>query len=160
MGVSMLKTLAAKYKSTVMKMARKYQSRSKRDGLRCFEVVVERDGKKPLIARFGGFPLTLQPFLIIEDRPLDTDRSKFQRTELITRLLKDTCELCGSKTDIQVHHIRKLSDLKVPGRKEKPEWLKQMAARKRKTLVVCLECHTNIHAGRPTRKKVDADVSI
>jgi hypothetical protein len=50
-----------------------------------------------------------------------------------------------------VHHIRKLADLKVHGRADKPTWVKTMAARKRKTLVVCGECHTHIHAGRPTR---------
>jgi hypothetical protein len=43
--------------------------------------------------------------------------------------------------------------LKVKGQKEKPTWLKVMAALKRKTLLVCLECHTAIHAGKPTRTR-------
>src|SRR2546425_2407346 len=40
--------------------------------------------------------------------------------------------------------------LKKPGRKEKPAWVKQMATRRRKTLVVCRLCHQNIHAGKTT----------
>ncbi len=66
------------------------------------------------------------------------------------RVLADYCELCGSTECVEVHHIRKLADLKGPGRKEKPEWMKRMAARRRKTLVVCRQCHENIHAGKPT----------
>ncbi|WP_420795785.1 hypothetical protein [Ktedonobacter racemifer] len=37
-----------------------------------------------------------------------------------------------------------------PGRRKKPEWMKQMAARRRKTLVVCRSCHEAIHGGRST----------
>ncbi len=56
------------------------------------------------------------------------------RSELLKRVLADHCELCGSKERVEVHHIRKLADLEKPGRKEKPVWMKQMAARRRKTL--------------------------
>jgi hypothetical protein len=34
-----------------------------------------------------------------------------------------------------------------------------MAARQRKTLVVCRDCHHAIHAGRPTRQLVQAQVT-
>ena len=40
--------------------------------------------------------------------------------------------------------------VKQPGRKEKPEWVKQMVARRRKTLVACRKCHEAIHAGTST----------
>ena len=52
--------------------------------------------------------------------------------------------------DVQVHHIRKLADLEKPGRRAKPAWVKQMAARRRKTLIVCRKCHEAIHAGTST----------
>jgi hypothetical protein len=74
------------------------------------------------------------------------------RSELVQRLLADTCELCGSHDGVQVHHVRALKDLRRPGRAERPAWVKVMAARRRKTLVVCRECHTAIHTGRPTRQ--------
>jgi hypothetical protein len=67
------------------------------------------------------------------------------RSELLQRLLADECELCGSAEKCEVHHIRKLADLSKEGRKEKPLWVKRMAARQRKTLVVCQECHQGIH---------------
>ena len=85
----------------------------------------------------------------IEDRPLDQDRT-IPRRELLDRLQANTCELCGSRHKVQVHHIRRLSDLKVKGQREKPTWLKVMSAMKRKTLIVCERCHVAIHAGRPT----------
>ncbi len=58
------------------------------------------------------------------------------------------------------HHIRKLSDLKVKGQREKPTWLKVMSAMRRKTLIVCERCHVAIHAGRPTRTHEDQEEPI
>jgi hypothetical protein len=70
------------------------------------------------------------------------------RTELLERLLADTCELCGLQEDVEVHHIRALKDLQQKGRAEVPNWVKLMAARHRKTLVVCRDCHMAIHHGK------------
>jgi hypothetical protein len=71
-----------------------------------------------------------------------------ERSELEKRLLAETCELCGSHEQIEVHHIRALKDLQVRGRAPKPEWVTIMAARHRKTLITCRKCHHDIHAGR------------
>jgi len=148
---SLLKTLAGKHRSTVAAMARKYKATTQTAyGPRtCFQVVVHRDGgKKPLVAQFGGIPLKRrQEAILVDHRP---QLFMTNRSELLKRVLADHCELCGSTERVEVHHIRKLADLKSPGRKEKPEWMKQMAARRRKTLVVCRRCHENIHAGKPT----------
>jgi group II intron reverse transcriptase/maturase len=151
MESSLIKTLAAKHKMRAMQVIRHYRARIQNRGrsLRCIEAKHPRPGKEPLVARFGGLRLTTDPFLPFTDLPIGRDRW-VGTTELVQRLLADTCELCGSRKDVEVHHIRKLADLKVHGRKDKPAWVKTMAARKRKTLVVCGECHTNIHAGRPT----------
>ncbi|MFI0980867.1 hypothetical protein ACH4SP_28135 [Streptomyces sp. NPDC021093] len=73
------------------------------------------------------------------------------RTELLQRLLAEVCELCGSRKDVDVHHIRRLKDLHVKGRPRRSAWAQTMAARRRKTLVVRQRCHQDIHAGRPTR---------
>jgi hypothetical protein len=70
------------------------------------------------------------------------------RNELIRRLLAGKCELCESLIGLQVHHVRKLADLDKPGRPERPAWIRLMAKRRRKTLVVCQACHSDIHAGR------------
>ena len=66
---------------------------------------------------------------------------------LIKRLLADTCELCGSTVHVEVHHVRALSDLNVKGQRKKPLRIQIMAARRRKTLVVCSPCHLTIHGG-------------
>ena len=86
---------------------------------------------------------------ILDDEP----REVFSiRSEVVQRLLAQKCELCGSEEGpFQVHHVRKLADLNQPGRSEKPLWVKRMAARRRKTLVVCQQCHEAIHRERPKR---------
>lgn len=81
---------------------------------------------------------------VLNDSPLNIIGP---RTELERRLLADTCELCGSHEDIQVHHVRALKDLQKKGRTPPPYWVEIMATRQRKTLVVCRQCHMSIHAG-------------
>jgi group II intron reverse transcriptase/maturase len=157
MEVSMLKTLAHIHKSTVQKIARRLKAEVYHQGKmrRCIEVTLARHDKEPLIARFGGIKLTTDPFVSMIDRHEDQDRTPPPRAELITRLLADKCELCGSREEIQIHHVRKLADLKVKGQRERPAWMFKMAALKRKTLVVCRPCHVAIHAGKPTRKPTE-----
>jgi len=153
--ISMLKTLAAKHQSTVTKMARRFAGKaiSKNGIMECLSITTERQGRQPLYARFGGISLTTEEFKTVEIEDTFTDLDRIiPRKELIVRLLTDRCELCGSRNEIQVHHVRRLADLKVKGQKEKPTWVKTMAALKRKTLVVCRICHIAIHAGKPTRK--------
>lgn len=148
---SLLKTLASKHKVSMQAMRRKYSATTDTPygTLRCLRVVLDRGGtKKPLVAQFGGIPLRRQRTTVLVDHPPPIIRNG--RTELIKRLFAHTCELCGSTEDCEVHHIRKLADLKMKGRSEKPVWIQRMAARRRKTLVVCRSCHVTIHAGRPS----------
>lgn len=151
MTTSLLKTLAAKYKTSVNRIAKRYQStvQTSQGPRRCFEVRVERKNKKPLVTRFGGIPLKRQPMVHIRDVAAHIGKRP-RRNELAKRLLADTCELCGSTNNCQVHHVRKLADLNKKGRREKPGWMQTMISRQRKTLVVCHDCHWNIHRGIPT----------
>jgi group II intron reverse transcriptase/maturase len=153
METSLLKTLAGKHSSSVAKMARKYKATIDTPyGSRvCFQTTVERgEGKKPLVARFGGIPLRRQKKAVLVDRsPVLFTTSG---NELIHRLLAGRCEVCGSTERLEVHHIRKLADLNKPGRNEKPAWVQIMVKRRRKTLVTCTGCHDAIHAGRPVAK--------
>ncbi|MGW2184209.1 HNH endonuclease [Streptomyces sp. NPDC001732] len=66
-----------------------------------------------------------------------------KRKELVTRLLAGRCEPCGRIDAVEVHHVAKLADLGRPG--GQPPWADLMAARHRKTLVVCGSCHASIH---------------
>lgn len=151
--LSLLKTLANKLRTTVKDVWHRYRYRhltkdgGRRKGLR---VTVQRGDKSTLVARFGETPLKRQATAVLQDeKPRWTKTIK--RTELIQRLLANECELCGSNENVQVHHIRALKDLNKPGRAEVPPHVFVMAARKRKTLVVCLPCHTAIHHGKLTR---------
>jgi len=150
MSLSLVKTLANKFRASVRRIRRKYQKTlvTLHGTQKVLEVVVERGEKKPLVARFGGIELRWQKSAILDERP----REVFSvRSEVVQRLLAQKCELCGAEGGCQVHHVRKLADLNQPGRSDKPPWVKRMAARHRKTLVVCQSCHEAIHHERPNR---------
>jgi len=142
---SLLKTLAAKHKSTVTKMAVRYKAKIETPhGLRtCFEARVHRDGKKDLVARFGGIPLLHNRNATITD-PVPVP-VPVPRKELLRRLLTRRCELCGQGTTVAVHQVAKLARLGTSGPGQ-PPWAALMARKRRKTLVVCQPCHETIHA--------------
>jgi group II intron reverse transcriptase/maturase len=142
---SMLKTLAGKHKSTVTKTAARYKAtvETPHGPRTCFEARIYRDGKKDLVARFGGIPLrrNTDGFIIDPVRVLAPP----PRKELIYRLRTRRCELCGQGPTVAVHQIAKLAHLGTPGPSQ-PAWAALMARRRRKTLVVCQACHEVIHA--------------
>jgi group II intron reverse transcriptase/maturase len=145
---SLVKTLALKYRTKVSDIYRRYATTlstpaGPRKGLM---VRIEREGKEPLIAVWGGVSLARNVNAILNDTPR---REWNTRSEIVERLLAQTCELCGSQERIEIHHIRALKDLKQPGRADKPLWVQKMAARRRKKLVVCQPCHAVITHGKP-----------
>ena len=155
MQQSLAKTLAHKHKTSVRKIYKKYQTKIEIEGkqYKVFQVIVPREGKKPLVATWGGIALTWDIQATIKDQPPWKWSS---RSELEKRLLAQVCEICEatSRTEqIEVHHIRALKDLKRYDGREKPLWVKVMAARRRKTLVLCRTCHDDLHAGRPLKRK-------
>lgn len=131
---SLTTTLAGKHKMTVKQVYQKYRRTSL--GITALVVIVPRKDKKPLIATWG----TINPKretgtihdVVVENR-VPT------RSELQKRLEAMECEACGKQDQLEVHHIRKLADLWK--RKDLEHWEKVMAARKRKTMVLCLQCH-------------------
>jgi group II intron reverse transcriptase/maturase len=154
--VSLVKTLASKYKTTCTKIYKKYSATIKtNDGTNRKVILVKRDSKlgKPLITHFGGISLKWNKWANISEKPAGHIWSK--RTELIERLEAQECELCGSQEEVEVHHIRKLANLKQKG-VTKVEWQQKMIARNRKTLIVCRKCHNNIHHGRYNGRKLSA----
>ena len=150
MEQSLTKTLAAKLKISVPKVYKRYRTTHIVEGrlYKGLAVFVEREGKQPLIAKWGNVPLRRETQAILNDQPGQVWTG---HTELEKRLLADTCELCGSHDRISVHHIRALKDLHQKGRGEKPRWMHVMASRRRKTLIVCWPCHMDIQHGRPRK---------
>jgi hypothetical protein len=146
---SLVKTLAKKYKTSRSKIYRRFRALHQNEyGIyKVLEVTVDREPHKtPLVARFGGIPLRWNRWAAINDRITIPIWSK--RSEVVERLLAQKCELCGAEDNIEVHHIRKLADLERKGQDDKRKWVKVMAARRRKSLVVCQRCHNDIHYGR------------
>jgi Type II intron maturase/Reverse transcriptase (RNA-dependent DNA polymerase) len=142
---SMLKTLAAKHKSAVTRTAARYKAKViTSDGPRtCFEARIRREGKPDLVARFGGIPLTRDRRAVIHDpapAPVPVPRK-----ELIHRLRRRWCELCGHGATVSVHHVARLAHLGQP-EPGQPAWAALMAKMRRKTLIVCADCHEHIHA--------------
>jgi hypothetical protein len=156
MQLSLVFTLADKHRASANTIYRKYRATVKtaHGTLKVLEARHTRDGgKEPLVVRFGGIELRWQRRATLNDMPKEVYGN---RTEVVQRLLAQECELCGSTRACQVHHVRKLADLNRPGQGEKPLWVRRMAARRRKTLVVCQRCHEEIHRERPSRRKVTA----
>lgn len=149
MEVSLVKTLANKYRTTCQKIYRRFGTMIDTDEGRYKVILVKVDRKppkQPLVAYFGGVSLKYNRWASVNDQPTQPIWSG--RSEVVNRLLAQECELCGSTQEISVHHVRKLADLAIQGQKEPPEWKKRMIARRRKTLVVCRLCHESIHYGQ------------
>ena len=153
METSLLKTLASKNQTSTTKESKRLNATTKTpDGPRkCLQLTIQREQKKPLIAIFGGLPLKRRKNPVIEDRVI---RPYVQlRSEIVERLLNDTCEVCGGKANIQMHHVRHLRDLNKKGKREMPPWMQVMISRKRKSIPLCKGCHDDVHHNRPKSKR-------
>lgn len=140
MEYSMYKTFANKYKSSVKKIINKFRING-HFGVR-YETA---KGKKVSFFYKDGFKKQIHPSReeIIDAFP--TGRNIiYNRTSLIERLLAGQCEWCGkTNSSLQIHHIKKLKDLKG-----KKRWEKRMIERNRKTMALCKECHLDLHNGK------------
>ncbi len=80
-------------------------------------------------------------------------------SELIKRLNARVCEYCGrDDLPVEVHHVRKLKDLRRNHNLE--HWQKVMIARNRKTMILCSgtpdSCHSLLHAGKLPDKRFNS----
>jgi len=152
MEESLVKTLAHKYRLSVSQIYRKYRATIVAEGQQYKGLQVDVPTAKGVRhIRWGGIPLkVVKPGTQrIQDRRYFTFH---YRSDLVRRLQMDMCELCGSRQNCEVHHIRKLADLKREGQHNRPTWVTAMIAMQRKTLIVCEDCHNKIHAGQSTPK--------
>jgi hypothetical protein len=111
-------------------------------------ITVERNGKKPRVARFGGIPLKRHKKAVLDDRQPAPLVGRRPGSELLARLRRGRCELCQQSAQVQVHQVPKLAQLVIPGRPQ-PVWAQLMARMRRKTLIVCPSCHDRIHHRQP-----------
>ena len=137
MEYSMYKTFAAKYRTKVKKICRKY----KHDGVFTVKYRIKSGKEKSVCFYNGGFKRKNQSVDVkIDNKPNTIIHTS--TTSLTDRLKAEKCELCGATEKLQMHHVRKLKNLQG-----KEEWEKHMIARRRKTLAVCGSCHQKIHHG-------------
>lgn len=134
---SLLKTLAAKHRSSIAKVKRRYKDGKgkwripyqTKQGTKHRYFADWQECKKPTfcndeISKVGFYHLNT--------------RSTFEE-----RLNAKLCELCGVTGDsvkYEIHHVNKIKNLKG-----KTKWEQCMIAKRRKTLVVCKRCHIDIH---------------
>jgi len=139
MAYSMYKSFARKYKSSVKKILAKY----KKNGV--FQVsYTDRKGNIRYRTFYNqGFKRKKDAGEIQCDTIPETVIITGGRNSLIARLQLQVCELCGATDKLEMHHVRKLKDLKG-----KSDWEKRMIARRRKTLAVCSKCHSKIDPDR------------
>lgn len=138
MEYSMYKTYAAKYRSTIKKVTRKF-------GVKGEFTVTYQNRKGYMKSRTlynGGFKRKKMASIFVEDAYPKTI-AYTGGYGLMNRLSAQKCELCGATGVLEMHHIRKMKDLKG-----KQLWERRMLSRKRKTLAVCEKCHDTIHVGK------------
>ena len=149
---SLVNTLARKHNKPATWVYRRYKRKNRNE---CTAIVVEvpREGKKPLVAKFGHKPIRFDKKAVVSDQPITIWAN---RSQLVQRLLANQCELCGSNKNIQIHHIHKLKDLRqrYRGRPDPPPWVVKHIQLNRKTIVVYADCHQRIHAGTYDGRKL------
>ena len=136
---SFFATLSHKHKSSIGKIARKMK--------------LSAQSGYELKVNVNGIPKSYRLFRLKDheppkihnsnvDTPWDTTRFTMTRSELVQRLNANTCEYCGKTGGyMEVHHIKALKD--VQGKKQL--WQQMMCAMRRKTMVLCVDCHNELH---------------
>ena len=136
MKYSCLKTLAAKHKSSIGKITGKYKDGRGKWGI---PYETKKGSKRCYFADYRQCKDSKNPSDIISQEAVIHCNS---RTTFESRLKAKKCELCGTTEaeHYQIHHVHKMKDLKG-----KEKWEQIMIGKRRKTMVLCLECHNNIH---------------
>jgi group II intron reverse transcriptase/maturase len=143
---SFFRTIAAKRQSTV-----KQVTRNLKRGPRRYGVTIKSEGKPEKMYELLASTRQLKKGVITYQHLdlMPTTMKYKSRTELGKRLCANQCEWCGTREGMmEVHHVRKLGNLSG-----KAPWERQMMQRRRKTMVLCVQCHDELHAGRLRENK-------
>jgi len=136
MEYSCLKTLAAKSKLTIGKVKSKY-----RDGKGGWGIPYDtKSGRKRMyLARLKDCKKTTTN---CDAKPNQLAKCITARSTIESRLKAKVCALCGTTESerYEIHHVNKVKNLKG-----KSDWERIMITRRRKTIVLCYECHHLIH---------------
>lgn len=132
MRCSCLKTLAAKYNSSVMKMYKKYRS-EKGDLGADYKT---KSGTKRCEFYNEGFRRNKNIAPEFVDI-MPKYRGRIKPNSLAGRLKSGKCEMCGtSPVKVYMHHVQRLKDLNADN-----EFDGLMLQKRRKSLALCLKCY-------------------
>lgn len=138
MKYSMFKTYAAKYKTHISNIRKKY-------GYKHFGIKYpSKSGKAVAYFYDEGFKRDINFTQKADVDSIPQIHRNLNRTSLKSRLKAEKCEWCGAENvPIEIHHIKKIKDLKG-----KASWEIVMIGRRRKTLAMCKTCHDKLHSGK------------
>jgi len=137
MEYSCLLTLCAKHKCTIGKTKQKYKDGN---GKWCIPYETKQGMKSMYFAEY----LECKGAKMPSDRIFNAALlNRYSRTTFESRLAAKYCELCKTTEaeHYEIHHVHKVKDLKG-----KELWEQIMIAKRRKTLVLCRDCHKEIHS--------------
>jgi group II intron reverse transcriptase/maturase len=136
MEYSCLATLTGKYSSTISKVRDKYAQGKEWSVKYKTSSGVSREKKivKPADCRNSGE--------CVDEIVRHIPTKKFTNNSIRERLLAEKCELCGKHGEslFEIHHVASLKELSGTR-----VWEAVMQKMRRKTLVVCEDCHAAIH---------------
>ncbi len=155
--ISLMKTLASRNKISVTKMYKRLKQGN--DFILKYKVGKKVKNLKIFLLRHFDTSRKISENL---DRPNYRIENLYKSgTELTKRMGEKICEVCGKAGYIEVHHVKKLRDLK--NKKHLQNWEKIMIARNRKTLLVCSgsgdSCHKLIHKGQLPDKRIMLNIT-
>jgi len=135
MEYSCLKTLASKHKSGISKITNKFKDGKGKWGI---PYETKQGSKRCYFAKYADCKGARNPSDIISNAAVVYG---YSRNTLENRLKEKCCELCGTTESdhYEIHHVNKVKNLKG-----KEKWEIAMIAKRRKTLVVCRNCHRKV----------------
>jgi len=135
---SFMKTVSRKHKCSVKKTAERLRNG---DRLGLWYEGRHQRRFKPMFRLKDVWPTPASEHV---DRQTLTYAHFSGRTDFVDRLRARTCQACGvENVPVEVHHVRKMSDMQGT-----TLWTQVKAARTRKRVVLCFDCHVAHHAGR------------
>lgn len=135
MEYSMYKTFAGKFKTSVRKAIAKYTH----NGVFGVEYMTKTGARRVTFYK-GGYARVKAPLVSVDNKPECVVNHKPK--ELYFRMKAARCELCGKEhVPVSAHQVKRLKDLTG-----NLQWERVMLKKRRKTLIVCEECHQSIHS--------------
>ena len=142
LDVSCKKTIAKKHKISSLQVMKKYG-----DPL---IATIHKDQNKKVMVQMGREE-SKKYYEKLREQKRGTETEPIMKSYVNWRTalkLKGHCVICGSEENVEMHHLKKIRDIKPEGFK------KVMISLNRKQVSVCRACHKSIHRGEYDGKKL------